>query len=91
MPATVTRLSTRGQVVIPASVRRRIGLVPGDDLTVDLGSDRSIILRRRSPVELRDQLEAGYRWLKATGVDPVEALHEARRRARHRERQRRRP
>ncbi|MBI1875087.1 MAG: hypothetical protein HYS05_14530 [Acidobacteria bacterium] len=34
-------------------------------------SDRSIVVRRRSPVELRDQLKEGYRWLEATGDEYV--------------------
>lgn len=89
MPLATTRLSTRGQVVIPAHVRRRLGLVPGDDLAVDLGSDRTIVLRRQSPSDLRPQLEAGYRWLEATGEDPIKNLHASRRRERTRERRRR--
>jgi len=37
------------------------------------------------------RLERGYSWLEQGGDDPVEALHEARRQARRRERARRRP
>jgi hypothetical protein len=37
------------------------------------------------------RLERGYAWLEQGGDDPVEALHEARRQARRRERARRRP
>ena len=39
-----TRLSTKGQVVLPGPIRRRLGLRPGDplDVSVDAGT---IILR----------------------------------------------
>jgi AbrB family looped-hinge helix DNA binding protein len=39
-----TKLSTKGQVVLPSQLRTRLGLQAGDDLEVELEGDR-IILR----------------------------------------------
>ncbi|MFT6182312.1 MAG: AbrB family looped-hinge helix DNA binding protein [Paracoccaceae bacterium] len=41
-----TVLSQKGQVVIPAAVRKQLKLEPGDDLEVTIRDDRSVILER---------------------------------------------
>ncbi|MDR2114260.1 MAG: AbrB/MazE/SpoVT family DNA-binding domain-containing protein [Bifidobacteriaceae bacterium] len=52
MTATTTAVSTKGQVVIPASARKALGLKPGDVLTVDVRlAERELILRRRETLE----------------------------------------
>ena len=88
-----TRLSSKGQVVIPAAVRNALGLAAGEVLTVELGppGERSLVLRGATMADIDARLERGYSWLEQGGDDPVEALHEARRQARRRERARRRP
>jgi AbrB family looped-hinge helix DNA binding protein len=88
-----TRLSSKGQVVIPAAVRNALGLAAGEVLTVELGppGERSLVLRGATMADIDARLERGYAWLEQGGDDPVEALHEARRQARRRERARRRP
>ena len=46
---TTTRLSSKGQVVIPEAIRRRLGLDPGAEFVV-LGDDDTIVLQRvRAP------------------------------------------
>ena len=40
--AATTRMSSRGQVVIPAEVRARLGLVPGDRFVVV--GERSVVV-----------------------------------------------
>lgn len=46
---TTTRLSSKGQVVIPEAIRRRLGLDPGAEFVV-LGGDDTIVLQRvRAP------------------------------------------
>ena len=46
---TTTRLSSRGQVVIPEAVRRKLSLEPGAEFVV-LGEDDTIVLQRvRTP------------------------------------------
>ncbi len=91
--SATTRLSSRGQIVIPASVRRRLRLEPGDLLRVEVQESgrEAIVLRRATKAETERALEEGYRWFARTGRDPVEELHEARRQARIAERSRRRP
>jgi len=43
-----TKISTKGQVVLPRRLRERLGLRPGDALDVDLEND-AIVLRPRRP------------------------------------------
>jgi AbrB family looped-hinge helix DNA binding protein len=92
MKIATTRLSSRGQVVIPASVRRKLHLETGDLLQVGVkGPGQAIVLQRATKAEIEQALKKGYRWFARTSRDPVEELHEARRRARLAERSRRRP
>jgi AbrB family looped-hinge helix DNA binding protein len=42
-----TRISTKGQVVLPSRVRRRLGLQPGDSLDAELEGERIILIPRR--------------------------------------------
>jgi AbrB family looped-hinge helix DNA binding protein len=93
MATMVTRLSSRGQVVIPAAIRRRLRLTAGESLLVETGpaGEPTIILRRQSGADVHDRLTRGYAWFEETGRDLVEELHESRRQARERERNGRRP
>ena len=92
MASTVTRLSSRGQVVIPAAIRRRLRLATGEPLLVETGppGERVIILRGQTRSEIRERLSQSYSWFQQTGRDLVEELHDSRRRARKRERDGRR-
>ena len=46
---TTTRLSSKGQIVIPEAIRRRLGLDPGSEFVV-LGDGDTIVLQRvRAP------------------------------------------
>jgi AbrB family looped-hinge helix DNA binding protein len=89
--AIVTRLSSKGQVVIPADLRRALGLKAGQALAVRTGSTRELIL---APVEedasmieeMRHRMRA---WAARTGRDLVEELHQRRREERRREASRR--
>lgn len=50
-----TRLSTKGQVVIPQDIRRKLRLEPGEDLVVETRGEEIVL--RRSP---RSWAEWGY-------------------------------
>jgi AbrB family looped-hinge helix DNA binding protein len=41
--ANVVQLSPRGQVTLPALVRRALGLEPGDNLVISVEGDRAVI------------------------------------------------
>jgi AbrB family looped-hinge helix DNA binding protein len=43
-----TRISTKGQVVLPSRIRRRLGLQPGDSLDAELEGERIILIPRRA-------------------------------------------
>jgi AbrB family looped-hinge helix DNA binding protein len=93
MARDVTRLSSRGQVVIPAAIRRRLRLTAGEPLLVETGppGERVVILRGQSRDEVRERVARACSWFERTGRDLVEELHESRRQARKRERDGRRP
>ena len=39
----VTKVSTKGQVVLPSQVRRRLGLQPGDPLEVHVDGEKIVL------------------------------------------------
>ena len=70
-PST-TKLSSRGQVVIPEEIRNRLGLEPGDQFVV-VGEGNVVILKTVEPPNpkrlkaLMDKVQAA---AKAAGVTP---------------------
>ena len=48
-----TKLSSKGQVVIPEEVRNRLGLKAGDQFVV-VGEDDAVILKTITPPSIRD-------------------------------------
>ena len=85
-PRTV-RLSSKGQLVIPAPLRRKLGLKTGQALAVRTGQQREIVF---SPAEadsrsLEKMLRRARSWAAGRKRDLVEELHERRRRERERE------
>jgi AbrB family looped-hinge helix DNA binding protein len=81
--SAVTRLSSKGQIVIPAEIRRRLRLSPGDELRIAVGAEGEpmLVLERLSSGEVQRRIERGYSWLERDGADPVETLHATRRAA----------
>lgn len=78
--ATVVRLSSKGQLVIPAALRRTLGLVAGQSLSVRAGADGEVVL---SPVgletaQLAEMLERTRAWARANRRDLVAELHASR-------------
>ena len=59
MATVTTRVSSRGQVVIPAEVRRQLQISTGDEMTVEVGPppERAIVLRLRSGADVDRLLE----------------------------------
>ncbi|AIE86893.1 AbrB/MazE/SpoVT family DNA-binding domain-containing protein [Fimbriimonas ginsengisoli] len=56
----ITRVSTKGQVVLPNSIRKRLHIRPGDELEVELEGGRVIMtpasVRRGSVEIVRDPI-----------------------------------
>ncbi len=76
----MVRAGSKGQVVIPVSVRRQLGKA-GQSLAVRTGCGREVVLL---PVEdgapdVEDMLRRAWAWVTRTGRDLVEELHERRR------------
>lgn len=44
-----TKLSTKGQVVIPGPLRRKLGLQPGDPLEARIEGEQIVLTPRRPP------------------------------------------
>lgn len=53
--ATAT-LSSKSQLVLPAEIRRRLGIHPGDQLIVELEGDHAVI--RKAPISEVEALAA---------------------------------
>jgi len=84
---SVVRLSSKGQLVIPAAVRRKLGLTNGQVLAVRTGAGREIVL---TPAEedargIDSMLERARSWVAAGQRDLVAELHDRRRRDRVRD------
>lgn len=82
------RVSSKGQIVIPAPLRRRLGIKTGQRLVVRAGRGEGVVLepaeRAADAVEeMRKRLKSAAR---ALGRDLVRELHARRRSERERER-----
>lgn len=70
-PST-TKLSTRGQVVIPEEIRNRLGLQPGEQFVV-IGEGDVVVLKTLKPPkldELKPLLDKVQKAAEAAGVTP---------------------
>jgi AbrB family looped-hinge helix DNA binding protein len=52
---TTVKVSRKNQIAVPAAVRRRLGIRPGDVLDVEVEGSR-VVLRARRPTALADLL-----------------------------------
>ncbi len=91
--SSVVRVSSKGQIVIPAALRRKLGLRTGVSLAVRAGNGREVVF---VPVEehapnIDDMLRRARAWSAESGRDLVEELHRRRRAERLREARRREP
>ena len=83
MPVATTRLSSRGQVVIPEPVRQRLALKPGTEFVV-VGDADVVILKTIAPparAELAKLLARARRQARLAGVrkaDVTRLVREAR-------------
>jgi AbrB family looped-hinge helix DNA binding protein len=81
-PST-TKLSSRGQVVIPEEIRNRLGLEPGDQFVV-VGEGNVVILKTVEPPNakklkaLMDKVQAAAEAAGVTPEDVERAIREAR-------------
>jgi AbrB family looped-hinge helix DNA binding protein len=72
-PST-TKLSSRGQVVIPEEIRNRLGLEPGAQFVV-IGEGDVVVLKALKPPKMREfkaLLDKVQKAAKAAGVTPAD-------------------
>ena len=91
-PSNVTRLSSKGQVVIPAALRRLLDLKTGQSLSIRAGEGGDLVLARIG----KDAASVDALWKRIRSAastlrrDPLKSLHEGRCRDREVERRERR-
>ena len=87
--STIVRVSSKGQIVIPAAVRRRLGLKTGQRLAIRATTQDEIVLRAadRDAAAVDEMLRRLRAAARKLGGDPLRELHERRRRERAREAQ----
>ena len=66
-------MSTKGQVVIPLELRRKLGLNPGDTVIFADSPTGETVIRRR---ETWDELSARFRSWIEPGTPPLTDVHE---------------
>lgn len=52
MQLATAKLTSKAQASIPARIRKRLGLKPGDTVAYDLAEDGSIKLRKATPIDV---------------------------------------
>jgi AbrB family looped-hinge helix DNA binding protein len=87
MPTYTTKLSSKGQVVIPEAIRETLGLSAGDQFVV-IGRDNTVVLQTVTPPQMGDfqkllaQARAEARRSGIKKSDVKKAISKIRRRAR---------
>jgi len=77
------RLSSKGQIVIPADVRRELRLKTGSTLRLRTTEAQEIVLSaNQEDVDVESARRSFEAWCKTTGRDPVEELYVRRRKER---------
>ena len=69
------KVSSKNQISLPSEARRRLGINPGDRLSVEV-RDQELVLRRR-PAKASERLRGlgAHIW---SGVDPVDSIRQLR-------------
>ncbi len=80
-------LSSKGQIVLPARLRKELGLKTGRVLRVRATSDTEIVLSlaEATPSDVEAMLARARAWTARTGLDLTEELHQGRARDREAE------
>lgn len=63
------KVTSKGQITIPAEVRRALELEPGASVAFEVNGDEAHIARARSIVEISAELREKYHLRKPEGVD----------------------
>jgi AbrB family looped-hinge helix DNA binding protein len=75
-PST-TKMSSKGQVVIPEAIRKRLGLEPGDQFVVVAGKDAVILKAIAAPTmdEFDELLTEARRQARRAGLKRADIAH----------------
>ena len=68
MKAGTTRVSSRGQIVIPESVKKSVGLREGDDLLV-VAIGETIVIKKLSKMTFEEVARPIWRTVRELGLD----------------------
>jgi AbrB family looped-hinge helix DNA binding protein len=77
----VTRISSKGQLVIPADVRKQLGLESGDQIEFVVYDNRTMIAEKIQPTAFEQAmalLQAGPKQLPLTSPELLQAIRQAR-------------
>lgn len=69
-----TTVSTKYQIVIPKTVRRKLGILPGQKMQVQAAKDGSLVVRKEVITDYHDLLGAA----KAQNIDAVKRVRKIR-------------
>ncbi len=76
-PVQIVRLSSKGQIIIPSSIRKSLSLRVGQPLVVREREGREIVFipLENEALDLDSLLERARDWVEAAGRDLAEDLH----------------
>lgn len=67
-------ISTKGQVVVPRDVRRKLGLKAGSEIIFELENDRIIIKKKISPTEFIDNFARTPKKIKGLNIKKIKRI-----------------
>jgi AbrB family looped-hinge helix DNA binding protein len=72
----ITKVSSKGQIVIPKDIRRRLGILPGEKMIVMTRNDE-IILKRIKEISLEEIAERTEKIIKKEKINVDKLIKEA--------------
>lgn len=64
-------VTSKGQMTLPVEFRKKLGIKPGERVTVDLKGDKVIVQKNNWQAELRKIQAANREYMKKSGIKPL--------------------